>query len=312
MTPLVTKHEILHESAQIYDPLGLLTPVTVRAKILLQSLWEQKVDWDEPLNQELTDTWLSISADLQEATTIVHPRPYYLLHCQPTTVTQLHTFTDASFSAYGAVVYLRQNNHDTLVMSRSRVTPIRPITLPKLELMAAVIGVRLANFVIFSVKPQFTNISTFLWSDSQIVLHWIHHLNLSTQSKPFIANHVQEIRDSFPVQYWTYVSTSDNPADLLTRGLSTQQLRTSQLWLHEPSWLQSDNQWPTWSPTNVLFLQTDDTTDTVPDFDPTTETNQPQSHGLHSIMDVSCYSQLTKLLSTTLYAMLLFQSTMSC
>ena len=90
--------------------------------------------------------------------------------------------------------------------------------------MAAVTGVRLANFVITSVKLKLGKLATFLWSDSQIVLHWIHHLKLSTQSKPFIANHVQEIRDSFPVEHWTYVPTADNPADLLTRGLSTEQL----------------------------------------------------------------------------------------
>ena len=93
--------------------------------------------------------------------------------------------------------------------------------------MAAVTGVRPANFVITSMMSKFASLSTFLWSDSQIVLHWIHHLKLSTQSKPFIANRIQEIRGSFPVQHWTYIPTADNPADLLTRGLSTQQLRAS-------------------------------------------------------------------------------------
>lgn len=88
--------------------------------------------------------------------------------------------------------------------------------------MAAVTGVRLENFVITSEMSKFTSFSSFLWSDSQIVLRWIHHLKLSTQSKPFIANRIQEIRDSFSVEHWTYVTTTDNPADLLTRGLSTQ------------------------------------------------------------------------------------------
>lgn len=68
--------------------------------------------------------------------------------------------------------------------------------------MAAVTGVRLANLVITSVMSKFISFSTFLWSDSQIVLRWIHHLKLSTQSKPFIANRIQEIKS---VEHWTYV-----------------------------------------------------------------------------------------------------------
>ena len=216
---LVTKKEILRDSAQIFDPLGLLAPVTVKAKILVQTVWKQKHDWDEPLNQELTDEWSTIADNIKEATNITYPRFYFVpqnQHSSP--ATQLHIFVDASLRAYGAVVYLRHNNSVALVMSRSRVTPTKTITLPRLKLMAAVTGVRLANFVITSMMSKFASYSMFLWSDSQIVLHWIHHLKLSTQSKPFIANRIQEIRDSFPVKHWTYVPTANNPADLLTRG----------------------------------------------------------------------------------------------
>ena len=188
-------------------------------------------------------------------------------------------------------------------MSRSRVTPIKTITLPTLEVMAAVTGVRLANFVITSMMSKFASYSTFLWSDSQIVLHWIYHLKLSTQSKPFIANRIQEIRDSFPVKHWTYVPTADNPADLLTRGSSTQQLRTSRLWLYGPSWLPLDTQWPTWSPTNVLSIQTEETTDTASDFDSSSDMEQPQTHWPHCVIDASWYSQLSKLLSITSYVL---------
>ena len=302
-TSLVTKREILRDSAQIYDPLGLLAPVTVKAKILVQAMWKQKIDWDEPLDQELTKEWSIIAEDIKEATTITYPRPYFVPHHQLSSPMQLHVFVDASLRAYGAVVYLRQSNSISLVMSRSRVTPTKSITLPRLELMAAVTGVRLANFVITSVMYKFSEFSTFLWSDSQIVLHWIHHLKLSTQSKPFIANRIQEIRDSFPVEHWSYVPTVDNPADLLTRGLPTQQLRTSRLWLYGPSWLPSETQWPTWSPINVLSLQTTEATEAVSDLDSTSDIGQPQSHGIHCIIDVSRYSQLYKLLSITSYVL---------
>lgn len=99
-TPLVTKREILRDSAQIYDPLGLLAPVTVKAKILVQTLWKQKLDWDEPLDQELTKEWSTI-----EATSITYPRLYYMPNNQLSSqTTQLHIFVDASLRAYGAVV----------------------------------------------------------------------------------------------------------------------------------------------------------------------------------------------------------------
>ena len=136
-TSLVTKREILRDSAQIYDPLGLLAPVTVKAKILVQAMWKQKIDWDEPLDQELTKEWSIIAEDIKEATIITYPRPYFVPHHQLSSATQLHVFVDASLRAYGAVVYLRQSNSISLVMSRSRVTPTKSITLPRLELMAA-------------------------------------------------------------------------------------------------------------------------------------------------------------------------------
>ena len=104
-TPLVTKREILHDSAQIYDPLGLLAPVTVKAKILVQTLWKQKLDWDEPLDQELTKEWSTIADDIIEATSITYPRLYYMPNNQLSSqTTQLHIFVDASLRAYGAVV----------------------------------------------------------------------------------------------------------------------------------------------------------------------------------------------------------------
>ena len=197
---LVTKRETLRESTQIYDSLGLLTPVNVKAKILVQMLWQQKLAWDEPLNQDLAERWSNISTDIQEATSIVHPRLYLLHHSQPTAITQIHVFTDASLSAYGAVVYLRQDNCVALVMSRSRVSPVKSITLPKLELMAAVIGTRLAKFVVSSLRPVLADVTIHMWTDSQITLYWIYDLKQSTQSKSFIANRVSEIkRHSLPL-----------------------------------------------------------------------------------------------------------------
>ena len=176
--------------------------------MLVQTLWKLKMDWDEPLKQELADKWSTIATDIQDAITISHPR----LCCNPdtqATATQLHVFADASPHAYGAVAYLRQDGQVRIMIARSRVAPVKPTTLPRLELMAAVIATRLAKFVIHALPSTFTDITTHLWTDSQITLHWIYDLKQSISSKPFIGNRVAEITESFPANTWrTYFSQS--------------------------------------------------------------------------------------------------------
>ena len=155
----------------------------------------------------------------------------------------LHAFSDASTKAYGAVVYICQDQETSLVMFKSRVAPITKITLPKLELMAAVMATRLVKFVRSSLHLQTDDPSSHIhmWTDSQIVLHWIYK---SHNSNPFISHRVAEIAGAFSANVWSYTPSSNNPADLLTRGISAQQLFSSELWLQGPQWLRSRNKWP--------------------------------------------------------------------
>jgi len=259
------------------------------------------VDWDEPVDQENHDKWHHIATDIQEVTTYVYPRPYFTQHTYPVTSRQIHVFADASLLAYGAVAYLQHNDQPTIVMSRSRVAPVKSITLPKLELMAAVIATRLTKFVIASLHLTPDDTTVHLWSDSQITLHWIYNIKQTSTTKPFVSNRVTEITQSFPASTWTYVPTDDNPADLLTRGISAQQLKSSQLWLHGPSWLTSADQWPTWSPANVLHLQNTDVDDTQ-DI-PNRPNNPTETCGIHLVIDATRHSRLTKLLSITVYVL---------
>ena len=134
-------------------------------------------------------------------------------------------------------------------MSKTRVSPLKSVSLPRLELMAAVMAVRLAKFIISSIKCTCT---IHLWSDSQIVLHWI---NSSKKLKPFVNTHVSEIVSTFPASCWQYCPTFDNPADLLTRGITSQQLSLSTIWKHGPAWLTSKSHWPIWHPTEVIYSQ---------------------------------------------------------
>ena len=131
-----------------------------------------------------------------------------------------------------------------MVIAKSRVAPLKKLTLPRLELMAALTGARLANFVQQALKQRYDSVTVTLWTDSEIVLHWLHS---GKPLKPFIANRVREIKESYPTTHWNHCPTKSNPADLLTRGISAQQFHTSTLWQHGPEWLSQPSLWPSWN-----------------------------------------------------------------
>ena len=156
-------------SLSIFDPLGLITPVTIQAKILLQELWKQHIDWDEPLEENFQNRWIKIIQEIREAKELVIPRRYFT--AIQFAVQDLHVFANASTKAYGAVAYFSQDTYASLVMSKTRVAPLKTISLPRLELMAAVLATTLATFILSSIKCQ---CNVHLWSHSQIVLYWIN------------------------------------------------------------------------------------------------------------------------------------------
>jgi hypothetical protein len=109
---------------------------------------------------------------------------------------------------------------------QSRVVPLKELTLPQLELMAAVVGTRLANFLSCTLSSRYPNLRVKLWSDSEIVRHWI---NSSKPLKQFILHRINEIENMFPTSTWNHCPTDQNPADLLTRGITSSQLQSSSL-----------------------------------------------------------------------------------
>jgi len=228
-TSPVTKRSILQASSKQYDPLGWLSPITVRAKLLIQELWKQQVGWDDPLDDDFNRRWCQVAADIEEGAKTLITRRYSVMSTNQ--CVYLHVFADASMKAYGAVAYLQSSNLVDFVLAKSRVSPLKDTTLPRLELRAAVTAACLAKFIVSTLNVQ---ISVRLWSDSQIVLHWIFS---SKQLKPFVANRVKEIRSLFPTSVWGYCQTTDNAADLLTRGITPAQLQCSMLWTHGPEWL---------------------------------------------------------------------------
>ena len=152
--------------------------------------------------------------------------------------------------------------------------PLKQHSLPRLELMAAVIAARLGTFVVESLNLR---TSTYCWSDSQIVLCW---LKSKKKLKPFIEHRVTEIQASSSP--WQYFPTACNPADLLTRGLTAQQLADSTLWRHGPSWLLSPSEWPIWTPSEALLIQAANVEEPLSSASDHSTAILPPNHGMPS------------------------------
>ncbi|GFV88934.1 integrase catalytic domain-containing protein [Trichonephila clavipes] len=238
---LNTKRDVLSTIARIYDPLGLLGPVVAKAKIFLQKLWMLKIDWTDLLPDTINREWRQFVESLQVVNDININR--CIVVEQPELI-KLHGFSDASQSAYGAVVYCKSITSDGnmlvhLIASKSRVAPTKQTTIPRLELCAAVLLAKLMHRVKQALKLNVTN--TFLWSDSMIVLSWIR--KESYQLKTFVANRIATIQEMTSSEQWRYVATEDNPADFVSRGRDSLKLKTCELWWNGPKFLMS-NQYP--------------------------------------------------------------------
>ena len=132
---LVTKRQGLQQSSRVFDPLGYLAPVTVQAKLFLQRLWQHKITWDKPLENILKNDWLTIAQEIEDAITITIPRHY----CFTSDHKQLHVFADASMKAYDTVAYLTAGDRVNFIIAKSRIAPVQTLSLPRLELIAAVL-----------------------------------------------------------------------------------------------------------------------------------------------------------------------------
>ncbi|XP_044027454.1 uncharacterized protein LOC122864200 isoform X2 [Siniperca chuatsi] len=231
-----TKRGVLQTAARIFDPIGFLTPFTVRVKCLFQEMGERGLSWDEPLPTDLTDKWEQWCAELPLLHLVAIPR-WYHIEIQPDSHTvKLHVYCDASEKAYSAVAYLQGQNKQgetvtSFVASKSRVAPLKKMTLPRLELMGALVGARLGHSLLKPLNMEKNQLN--LWMDSMITLHWIR--SSAQRWKPFVANRVTEIQGLTNPELWSLCAGKMNPADLPTRGQHAQSLIESQLWWNGPT-----------------------------------------------------------------------------
>ena len=163
----VTKRLILQRTSRLYDPLGILCPVTIKAHMLLQRLWKDSIDWDTPLNTDFVAECKCLSNDISKAAIISVPRCIFNENIK-NSIVDIHMFGDASSKAHGTAAYIRYGAASHLLRAKSRVAPIKPLTIPQLELLAATITARLHAHVVETISHQVNKINSFLWSDSQM------------------------------------------------------------------------------------------------------------------------------------------------
>ncbi|XP_011859305.1 PREDICTED: uncharacterized protein LOC105556805 [Vollenhovia emeryi] len=242
-TQQITKRTVLSQTARLFDPLGWLAPVVIKAKILIQQLWLQRLDWDDQLACKDEREWLTFQGELQTLGDIRVPR---WLNTSHTDEVELHGFADASERAYAAAVYAvvqpgRAGGGQFLLTARTKVAPISQVSLPRLELCAAALLVKLAAHTHKTAGLAIS--STHLWSDSTVALAWIH--GHSSKWKTFVANRVATIQRTLPEAIWRHVPSKDNPADCASRGQAPTALLAHTLWWRGPAWLTDRTSWPT-------------------------------------------------------------------
>lgn len=245
--PKEIPREVVRMTSRIYDPVGYITPLTVRLKIFCQSLCKKSIEWDEPLDQESSNTWKVLQREIKESELIKIPRCYFNEVSKENVTAGLEGFSDSSVKAYAAVVYLKLESKDGvqlwLVASKTRVTPLVVQSIPRLELLSALILSRLIIHAKEALKG-FIDISYIrCWSDSEVVLYSI--CGETREWKQFVQNRVLEIRSLVPPEQWNHCVSKDNPADILSRGATPTELKDS-MWFTVPEWKTNQNK-PTYT-----------------------------------------------------------------
>ncbi|XP_075162598.1 uncharacterized protein LOC142235215 [Haematobia irritans] len=232
-----TKREVLSIIATLFDPAGWLGPVIVIAKMLMQQIWLEKTGWDERLTEASSHRWNQFITDYNILNDVKLER---WIGFEPRCNVEIHGFSDASERAYGACVYSRVISSDgivqtNLLIAKSRVAPLKAISLPRLELCGALLLAELIASLRTDLSLDNKNANIFCWSDSTIVLAWLQKPPSSWTT--FVANRVSKIQNLVGKECWRHVKSEHNPADIISRGVRPQELIGSTLWWYGPSWM---------------------------------------------------------------------------
>ncbi|XP_062393459.1 uncharacterized protein LOC134080863 [Sardina pilchardus] len=233
-----TRRGVLATVNSLFDPLGLVAPITIRGKLLLRELTSTTVDWDAPLSTEKEAEWNAWRDSLQDLEQFETPRAYTVASLSNSVRKEVHVFADASIQAIAAVAYLKVTDSDGMchvgfIMGKAKLAPLPNHTVPRLELCAAVLAVDVAELIVqeLDYKPD----SLKFYTDSKVVLGYI--CNVTRRFYLYVSNRVQKIRKYTLPEQWHYVPTSLNPADVATRSVPAARLAET-IWLTGPTFLQ--------------------------------------------------------------------------
>ena len=248
VTEPVTQRLVLSRVASIFDPIALVAPYTIKARLMLKEVWRlHGQQWNEVFSEKLTEAFLHRSKALRELSTLELQKCHF---SEPVESPELHVFGDSSKEVFGVVAFLRarqkQKSHGStqlaFVIGKGRVAPMKSLTIPKLELQAAQLASRLKRHVEAALTLAIEKV--YMWSDSSTVLQWLHW----PEKQPvFVANRILEILDASTVDEWAHVSSANNPANVVTRGMSIDELKSS-AWRNGHEFLRTED-WPFQPPT---------------------------------------------------------------
>ena len=229
-----TKRGILSKLAKVYDPLGLVSPVTLEGKMIFRDVCDATKAWDVKLEEPLLQTWKKWEQSLPLEQLLPRAITSYQ---EPLHDVELHSFGDGSKQGVGAAVYavVRQQSGTTqrLLAAKARLAK-EGLSIPRIEL----IGGHMAANLVTNVKNALEALpisNVYGWLDSTVTLHWIRG---GGEYKQFVANRVNKINQHPEIQ-WRHVSTRENSADLASRGGET-----TELWWSGPKWLANREHWP--------------------------------------------------------------------
>ena len=242
----LSRRTVLSDVSSIYDPDGRGCAFVLPGKKILQEITGQKKDWDAPVSVEHAERWNIWKTDISSIETMNQPRCLVPAEFGKPVSQSLHCFSDGSTTGYGQATYLRSTNisgqhHVALVTGKSRVAPLKSVTIPRLELTAATVSVKVGSLVIEEL--DIPNLPVVYWTDSTIVLGYID--NETTRFNTFERNRINTIHRLSQKEWWRYVPSEDNPADFASRGLSPKCSKKVQMWFNGPPFLwKNETEWP--------------------------------------------------------------------
>ena len=231
---------ILSTVSSVYDPLGMVAPVILVGKQLLQELCLDGIDWDDPVPDHIRSRWEKWRSELPLLEKMKIPRCVEPPNFGEPAAIELHSFSDASDAGLSQVTYLRFINnlrqvHVSFLMGKARVEPLKPMSIPRRELTAAVILISVNVAAMLSKELNHKDPIEVFYTDSSVVLSYIR--NEARRLRTYVGNRVQHIHDRSNPQQWHHVASPNNPADIASKGTSAKQLAELEIWFKGPGFL---------------------------------------------------------------------------